>query len=99
MLNDVEHCESLSEILQAFRAGNLKLVDFFGNCKCGKSLLKAGIELRDTSEEGLKQRAEFERLAKLILNNGSSADDAKNLLLNIISLHGKSSLFGIESDQ
>jgi hypothetical protein len=64
--------------------GDDPIVEIYRNCVCGSTLLEFAINRRDTSEHGLRRRAIFNKLLKLLVKRGLSGEVARNELLLLL---------------
>lgn len=73
-----------SGLKSSFDDNDLPVVELFRNCVCGSTLLDFFSDRRDTTERGLKRRAVFESVLKLLESRNVSREAGRLELLKVM---------------
>jgi hypothetical protein len=93
-VSETRHLKGRSGLLENIGSpeeGDDPIVEIYRNCVCGSTLMEFALNRRDISEHGLRRRAIFNKLLKLLVERGLSGDDARKELLLLLQ-SGKSQL-------
>ncbi|MDP6525433.1 MAG: hypothetical protein QGI24_06455 [Kiritimatiellia bacterium] len=90
-LERTQATDNLNGVMEACGFDTVRILEVLRRCECGKLLLEEFEDRRDRSDEGIEHRAVFGRLVKELRLSGMTRDEARSLLLSLVS--------GLDSEQ